>query len=241
MAHPFAKRVETSPMITAVWGPTLSSTVAALIFERPHFGHRLALAQRRVVHGLSAYIHHALEQGLDPHAIAVAVDGRDIRDLLGEAIPHLHPRLYGMFDRLGDRTMPLALYRQMNDILWGPASNLLLANETVTVPLLGIVEAIVSDRVLLAARKAIGRCSSSLNVVQGILAFMRATGLSIGVERLRPGSGWRALQRRDTADLGWASAPPLVSAPALGMEARQEDVRTPAHWECAGKLRGELR
>lgn len=209
-------------MITAVWGTTLSSTVAALIVARPHLGHRLALAQRRVVHGLSAYIHHATEQGLDPHAIAAAVDGRDIWDLLGEAIPHFHPRLYGMFDRLGDKTMPLALYRQMNDILSGPASNLLLANETVTVPLLGIVEAVAADPVLLAAQKAIGKCSSSLHVVQSILAFVRATGLAIDVERLPPGSSWRALQRRVTADLGRATAPPLVFRNPVGWKHVEE-------------------
>ncbi len=36
-------------MIASVWGEALSSTVAALIVERPHLGHRLALAQRRTV------------------------------------------------------------------------------------------------------------------------------------------------------------------------------------------------
>jgi len=128
MAHPFTKRVETSPMITAVWGTTLSSTVAALIVERPHLGHRLALAQRRVVHGLCAYILHALEQRLEPSAIAADVDLRDIRDLLATAIPNIHPRLYGLFDRLGDQAMPHAFYQRLNECLCGPASDLLLSS-----------------------------------------------------------------------------------------------------------------
>jgi len=46
MAHPFTKHDETAPMIASVWGTALSTTVAALIVERPHLGHRLALAQR---------------------------------------------------------------------------------------------------------------------------------------------------------------------------------------------------
>ena len=127
MAHPFIKRDETAPMIACVWGSALSSTVAALIVERPPLGHRLALAQRRVVHGLSAYIHHALEQNLNASAIAAEIDVCDIRDLLTRAVPNVHPRLYGMLDRVGDKSMPLAFYRRANDLLQGPASDLLLA------------------------------------------------------------------------------------------------------------------
>jgi hypothetical protein len=196
-------------MIASVWGPTLSTTVAALILERPHLGHRLALAQRKVVHGLAAYLLHALEQNLDAPAIADAVDVQDIRDLLASAIPETHSSLYGLFDRVGDKAMPLAFYRRVNDVLRGPASDLLLDREVVNEPCLGIIEVIASDPVLLSARKAIGNCSSNLNIVRTAVAFVRATGLSADVEQLPAGSSWRALKRRITADLGRASAPPL--------------------------------
>ncbi len=197
-------------MIACVWGPALSSTVAALIVERPRLGHRLALAQRRVVHGLSAYIHHALEQNLDPSAIAAEVDLRDIRDLLADAVPNVHPRLYGLFDRLGHQAMPYAFYCRMNNVLWGPASDLLLSStEPVSESFLRIVETVVSDPVLLAFRTAIGRSTDSLIVVQSLVAFLRATGLSVDLEALPPGSGWRALARRIKSDLGRAIAPPL--------------------------------
>lgn len=74
---------------------------------------------------------------------------------------------------------------------------------------LRIIEAVVVDHVLLAFRAKIGPSDSSLNVARSILAFLRATGLSVDLETLPPGSGWRALTRRITSDLGRASAPPL--------------------------------
>ena len=209
MAHLFSQRDETAPMIAGVGGKTLSSTVAALIVERPHLGHRLALAQRRVVHGLSAYIHHALEQSLDAPAIAAEVDVCDIRDLLARAISNRHPRLYGMLDRLGDQAMDLAFYRRMNDLLWGAASDLLLACELVNERGLGMFGTIAKDPVLLAAHKAIGNNKANLNVVISAVAFIRASGLAVDVELLPTGSSWRALKRRITTDLSRASAPPL--------------------------------
>ncbi len=196
-------------MIASVWGPTLSTTVAALIVERPHLGYRLALAQRKVVHGLAAYILHALEQNLGAPAIAAEVDARDIRDLLACAVPNIHPRLWGMLDRLGDKSLSLAFYRQVNEILRGPASDLLLACEVVNEPGLGIIEVIAQDPVLLAAHKAIGNNNSNLNVVVSAVAFVRASGLAVDVEQLPTGSSWRALNRRITTDLARAIAPPL--------------------------------
>lgn len=196
-------------MIASVWGTALSTTVAALIVERPRLGHRLALAPRRVVHGLSAYILHALEQNLDASAIAADVDVRDIRDLLADAIPNVHPRLFGLFNRVGDKSMPLAFYRRANDLLRGPASDLVLASEVVNEPSLGVIAVIAADPVLLAAQKAISNNNSNLNTVISAVAFVRASGLAVDVEQLPMGSGWRALKRRIKADLARASAPPL--------------------------------
>ncbi len=158
---------------------------------------------------MSAYIHHALAQDLDPSAIAASVDGQDIRDLLASAVSNVHPRLFGMLDRLGDKSLPLAFYRRVNEILRGPASDLLLACEVVNEPGLGIIEVIAKDPVLLAAHKAIANNNSNLNVVRSAVAFVRASGLSVDVEQLPTGSSWRALKRRVTADLARASAPPL--------------------------------
>ncbi len=97
----------------------------------------------------------------------------------------------------------------MNEILQGPASDLLLTCEVVNEPGLGIIGVIAEAPVLLAAQKAIGNSNSNLNVVVSAVAFVRASGLSVDVEQLPMGSGWRALKRRITADLGRAGAPPL--------------------------------
>lgn len=45
--------------------------------------------------------------------------------------------------------------------------------------------------------------------MRGALAFLRTTGLSLDVEQLPFGSGWRAIRRRIMSDLGRAVAPPL--------------------------------
>ena len=77
MAHLSAGRVETAPMINAVWRETLAPTVAALIVARPGLGHRFALAPRRVLHALAAFISYAVEQGWDTSDIA-AEAARDL-------------------------------------------------------------------------------------------------------------------------------------------------------------------
>ena len=209
MAHPFSKRIETAPMIRATWGETLSPTVAALIVKCPQLGHRLALAPRRVLHALAAYIAHALEREVSTSSIAGDVDTKDVHDLLGRAIPTVHPRLYRMLDRVGERAKPLAFYIRLNQILSGPASALLLSSDPVDEPCLRVVEQLASERVLLAAQKAIGRSDSNLHQIKSILAYLRATGLSLDVERLPHGAGWNSIKRRLTADLGRAMAPAL--------------------------------
>ena len=140
MANPSTGQVETAPMINAVWRGTLAPTVAALIVARPGLGHRLALALRRVLHALAAFIPHAVEQGWDTSGIAAEVDARDIRDLLACAIPNAHPRLLGLFNRLGNQSMGLAFYRRLNAALWGPASTLLLNSDAMNEARLGCLQ-----------------------------------------------------------------------------------------------------
>lgn len=209
MAHPFTKHDETAPMIACVWGTALSPTVAALIVERQHLGHRFSLAPRRVLHALSAFISHALEQDMSASEIAADVDRRDIRDLLACAIPIVHPRLFKLLDRCGEHAKPLAFYKRINEFLHGPASSLLLESEIVDEACLQIVEELVAEPVLLAARRAIGRSQSNLRLLRSVIAFLRATGLSLDAEQLPAGSGWRSIQRRLSSDLGRGVAPPL--------------------------------
>ena len=184
-------------MINAVWRGTLAPTVAALIVARPGFGHRLALAPRRVLHALAVFIPHAVEQGCDTSDIAAEVDAREIRDLLACAIPNAHPRLLGLFDRLGAQSMGLTFYRRLNEALWGSASSLLLNSDAVDEARLGFIEQLVRPG---AACSPKGHRD---------FRFLRTTSLSLDVEQPPLGSGWRAIRRRIMTDLGRAAAPPL--------------------------------
>lgn len=209
MAHPFDKRTETAPMLQATWGDQLAPIVAALVVERQHLGHRLVLANRRVIHTLAAFILHALDEGTSTSKIAADVDKIDIRDLLACAIPIVHPRMFKLLDRCGEQAKPLAFYKRINEVLDGPASSLLLESEIVDEACLQIVEELVAEPVLLAARRAIGRSQSNLRLLRSVIAFLRATGLSLDVEQLPAESGWRSIQRRLSSDLGRGVAPPL--------------------------------
>lgn len=208
MAHPFGKRTETAPMILATWGDTLAPTMAALVVERPPLGRRLARAPRRVLHAVAAYVTHALEQGASTADIARDTDTSDVRELLRRAIPTLHPRLYGLLDRMGDQARPLHVYQRTNRILCGPACDLLIDSETIDDGCLQGVEELVADRVLLAAQKVVGRSEGYIRQLRSALIYLRATGLAREIEQLPTGAGWRSIQRRVTADLGRAVAPP---------------------------------
>lgn len=209
MAHPFGKRTETAPMITTAWGEQLAPAVAALIVERPALGHRLALAPRRVLHALAAYVAHALEVDVSAPDIAAELETQDIRVLLGCAIPETHPRLFGTLDRVGERAMPLAFYRRLNRVLSGPASAAVLEHEVISEVCLRVAEALAGDPVLLAARRAIGRSEHNLHQLRSVLALLRARGLARDIEQVPQGAGWRSVVRRLTADLGRAVAPAL--------------------------------
>lgn len=203
-------------MIRATWGEALAPAVAALIVERPPLGRRLALAPRRVLHAIAAFVTHALEQGASTADIARDTDTRDVRELLRRAIPTAHPRLYGLLDRMGDQARPLHVYQRANRILCGPASELLLNSETIDDGCLQVVEELVADRVLLAAQQAVGRSEGYIRQLRSALIYLRATGLAREIEQLPTGAGWRSIQRRVTADLGRAVAPPSPFRPPAG-------------------------
>jgi hypothetical protein len=207
MAHPFRHHQETAPMITLVWGENLAPVVAALIVDWPNLARRMVLAPRRVVHALAAYIHHALESQYDTAKIAREIGTRDVRALLSEAIPNPHPRFYRMLDRLGPTALNVTTYQCLNDVLHGPAADLLLDAYEVTDSHLNVVTQIVADPVLLAARKAIGWSEPDLRHLQHALTYLRAKGLSDDIEKLPPGAGWKSVLRRISSDLGRARAP----------------------------------
>ena len=215
MAHPFMHH-ETAPMISLVWGQNLASVVAALIVDHPGLAARIALAPRRVVHALAAYIQHALGEQHDIKQIASEIERRDVRALLSDAVMNPHPRFYRMLDRLGPTVVDMATYRRLNDVLHGAAADLLLDADEVTDEHLRVLTQIVADPVLLAARKALMWSGADLQNLQHALAYLRVTGLSDDIEKLPPGAGWKAILRRISSDLGRARAPKVSFAAPAG-------------------------
>lgn len=211
MQHaPQADCIETAPMLTGPWG-TLAPAVAAIIVARPATGRRLSLASRRVFHAAAAFIGAALEEGREPHVIAADIERCRGRELLARAIPNPHRRLFSVLDRLGARAASVDLYRDLNELLHGPAAAAVLEAGELNRPLIQIFQQIVGDPVLLAGRRAIGISSAALSAFLTALTFLRFNGLARDIESLPPGSGWRAIERRIAADLarGRLSQPPF--------------------------------
>jgi len=208
-----AARRELAPMLTRVWG-SFSPTIAKLIVERPVLGHRLALAPKRVIHAVAVYVGWAEETCLSIAEIAATVDQHDIRTLLPDAIPDLHPRFYGVLGRISGQVLRRPLYLRLNAALHGPASALLLSTSTIHPANLDMLEQVGADRVLLAARKAVGHDSSRGRALRDTLAYLRALGVADEIEALPQGSGWTAIQRRIERDFGRVPVPlPNFDAP----------------------------
>jgi hypothetical protein len=206
MAHPF-KHHETAPMIALVWGITLAPIVSALIVDQPDLAPRIVLAPGRVIHSLAAYIHHALDSEHDIEQIGREIAAQDVRVLLSCALTNPHRRLYRMLDRLGPTALDITFYRRLNEVLHGPAADLLLDVDEITETHLRLAIQIIADPVLLAARKAIKWSQIDLQHLQHILKYLRVTGLSDAIEKLPTGGGWKAILRRVNRDLGRARAP----------------------------------
>jgi hypothetical protein len=205
MAHPFRPLKEVAPML-AMWGK-IAPVVASLIVARPALAARLMLAPSRIVHALAAYVQHAHAASHTVGEIADALGRQHVRDLLASAIPNIHPRLLGILGRMGPAVADLTFYRRLNDALHGTAADLILGADKITENHLHIVAEIVADPVLLAARKTIGSSRSNLESLQLAIRYLRATGLASDIEVLQQGSGWRAILRRISSDLGRARAP----------------------------------
>jgi hypothetical protein len=214
MAHPFEHR-ETAPMIALVWGRTLAPIVSAMIVAQPGLAPRIVLAPRRVIHSVAAYIHHALTDW-DIQQIAREIEAQDVRLLLSRAVMNPHPRLYRMLDRVGPTALDLTFYQRLNDVLNGPAADLLLDVDEVTETHLKLATKIIADPVLLAARKAIGWSQGDLTHLQHLLKYLRVTGLSNDIEKLPTGAGWKSILRRISSDMGRARAPRASFAVPVG-------------------------
>ncbi len=126
--------------------------------------------------------------------------------LLSQAVNNPHPRLYRLLDRLGPTALDMAFYESLNDVLHGPAADLLLEVDEITGTHLKLATQVIADPVLLAARKAIGWSEIDLNHLQHALKYLRAKGLSDEIEKLPPGAGWKAILKRLSNDLGGARA-----------------------------------
>ena len=207
MAHPFCPaRREFAPMLTSTWG-TRAPTLASMITHRPDLGRRLALSPAWALHATAAYVEARLVAGRDADEIAVEVESRHPRYLLGQAVPEAHERLASTRKRVAPPVRDLGFYKRLNDLLHGPAAEVLLEAAHVTAGLLNVAETIAGDPVLRAAYRALGASETDVRALGAALTYLRSMGLAKDIEALPPGSGWRAILRRCQSDLARAKAP----------------------------------
>lgn len=236
-------RRESAPMLTRVWG-SLAPVIAKLIIEQPSLAQRLALAPSRVVHAVAVYVGWANEKGISTPEIAANVNRLDIRTLLPDAVPDLHPQFYGVLGRISGRVLERTQYLRLNAALNGPASALLLAAKVIHPSNIDMFEQVAADRVLLAAQKAVDNNPSRGRALRDALAYLRALGIANDIEALPPGSGWSAIQRRIEKDLsrlvvppapfdvpaGWRQVPDVEGITEVGRRFRN----CLAKWTCYG-------
>lgn len=199
-------RHELAPMLARVWGH-LAPNIAKLIVEKPNLAHRLTLAPSRVIHAVAIYVEWAVDHSASITGIANHLDRDEIRNLLRDAVPDLHPRFYGLLGRISGRVLERNLYLRLNTALNGPASALLLAAKAIHPAQIDMYEQVASDRVLLAAWKAVENNPSRGRALRDALAYLRALGVAKDIENLPSGSGWSAIQRRIERDLGRLTVP----------------------------------
>jgi hypothetical protein len=198
---------EAAPMLS-VWG-RLAPTVARLIRHNPDLAGRLTLAPESTIHCIAAFLHCRADD-VDVDRLAHEVATRDARDLLAEAVPCTHPRLYGLLRRVGPATRTLSFYRDLNIELGQPAAKILLEAPSISRDTISIARQLSADPVLLAARRAIGEDDIHLRHLMSVLSLLRSLGLANHIERLPSGSGIQAIFRRVKMDLR-SGKPPAVS------------------------------
>jgi hypothetical protein len=215
------QRIETAPMM-GIWR-SLAPVVAQIIRCQPSLAGRLSLAPSRTIHAMAAFLHHRLKEPFDSDTLAQELATRDARDLLAEAIPKPHHRLYGLLGRLGSGAKSLAFYEELNHELGQPAVEILLEAPSIRLHTIRIARQVRADPVLLAARKAIGEDELHLRQLASVLGLLRSLDLANHIERLPVNSGVQAIFRRVKMDLRSGRPPPVAFAVPVGW-AQVQDV-----------------
>lgn len=234
-------RGEMAPMLARVWGH-IAPTIAQLIVAKPDLAHRLTLAPSRVIHAVAVYVGWAVDDGWSTSHIADAIDREDARGLLARAIPDAHPRLFRLLDKVSGRVRDREFYVSLNTLLNGPAASFLLECANIDTRTLLLAEQLVSDRVLWAARRAIGQDTHRARAVAGTLALLRSLGIARDIETLPTGAGWPAIRRRIESDFGRMQVPPAPFSAPVGWR-QVGDVQTLQHFgkrmgNCVAHLTG---
>lgn len=206
-ADPKLAGVEQATMLVATWGD-LAGLVARLIRARPGIAARLALSPGRAIHATAAYLHHAVASGYADEAVGQAVERRAPRDLLHEALPDMHPRMFRLLDRAGPQAKPHAFYKRLAAGLRGPAGAVLLRAQNLSPDTLDLADLAGADPVLRALKNGLDVGVYGMQCLGTALAYLRVLGLARDVERLPRGAGLPALVRRIEADLGRGRPPP---------------------------------
>ena len=224
--HPAAAQPRERAPLLAFWGEHLAPIVAGMVTARPSWGARLLLAPREAQHAIAAYLRQRMVAGAgeaDAHALAATVDGRHVRDLLREAVPETHPRLYTLLERCGPVALDLATYHAINRCLHGPLGGALLKRHLVVPSTVALVQRVMADPVLAACAETIIADEKPLANFEASLALLRAYGLAHDIKALQSGSGWRAAAARVANDLGRAQCPVAPFAVPSGWH-------QPRHW-----------
>jgi hypothetical protein len=198
-------RIETAPML-GVWG-CLGPTVARLIRHKPDLAGRLSLASPNATHCVAALLHYRLSGPVDFDLLAHELATRDARNMLAEAVPDTHPKLYGLLGRLGPVTKSLSFYQELNAELGQPAADILMDAPSISRHTIRIARQVSADPVLLAARRAIGEDDLLLRHLTSVFGLLRTLGIANRIERLPSGSGIQAIVRRIKMDFRCAQAP----------------------------------
>jgi hypothetical protein len=212
--HLRVDRIETAPML-GIWR-TLSPTVTKIIRCQPSLACRLSLAPQAAIHSIAAFLNFHVSDTMDVDLLAHEISTRDARELLAEAVPNVHPRLYGLLPRLGSATRSLSFYRDLNSELGQAAAATLLEAPSIRLQTIRIARQVRADPVVLAARKAMGEDEHHLRHLTSVLGLLRSLGLANHIERLPPGSGVQAIFRRIKMDLRAAKPPPVEFAVPVG-------------------------
>lgn len=180
----------------------MRARVAAALRGRPALTARLALAPRRAIHAVAAFVQSSAadrdEHGTD-QAFAERLLNDHPRDLLAAALGVApHPRLYRLLDRAALPAWPVADYAALDRLLRMGADDALARDNDREIEarnVASVARLLDGDPTLLRARLACTE-GGSRQALAAVLAVLRASGVAEPVETLPDGSGHAALARR---------------------------------------------